>query len=78
MSNKSQPTLIRTIDVDMSSAAIAQRIREAGELNGLGLSLAKAMPCRSPYATPATEVAASPDVSHMSDDDPSAPTPTPH
>ena len=43
---------MRSMDVDMSSEAIAQRIRDASELNALGLSLAKAKPCRSPYGPP--------------------------
>lgn len=43
---------LRSLDVDMTSEAIAQRIREASELSALGLSLAKAKPCRSPYGPP--------------------------
>ncbi len=45
----SNDAAMRTIVVDMSSEAIAQRIRDASELNELGLSLAKAKPCKSPY-----------------------------
>ena len=37
----------RRIQVDMSSAAIAARIREASELNELGESLAKAKPIQA-------------------------------
>lgn len=44
-----QNSVLRSMDVDMSSEAIAQRIRDASELNGLGLSLAKTKPCISPY-----------------------------
>jgi len=38
----------RAFVVDMSSEAIASRLREVGELNQLGLSLAKAKPCSKP------------------------------
>lgn len=47
-SERSHPNPIRAIVVNMSSEAIAQRLREAAELNELGLSLAKATPIRSP------------------------------
>lgn len=40
--------LHRSIQVDMSSEAIAQRLREAGELNRLGESLARAKPIPVP------------------------------
>jgi|GEM_PF-2883021 hypothetical protein len=40
--------LHRSIQVDMSSEAIAQRLREAGELNRLGESLARAKPIKAP------------------------------
>ena len=42
------PNPKRAFAVDMSSEAIAQRLREAAELNELGLSLARAKPIRSP------------------------------
>lgn len=38
----------RRFEVDMSSEAIASRIREVGELYELGVSLAKAKPCPKP------------------------------
>ncbi len=41
----------------MSSEAIAQRIRDASELNELGLSLARAIPCGSPYGPPMVDAA---------------------
>lgn len=39
----------RAFEVDMSSQAIARRIREVGELNQLGLSLARAKPYVAPF-----------------------------
>jgi hypothetical protein len=38
----SQSRLVRSIEVEMTSEAITRRLREASELNQLGLSLAKA------------------------------------
>jgi hypothetical protein len=52
----SHPNLKRAIAVNMSSEAIAQRLREAAELNELGLSLAKAKPIRSPSGQPLGDV----------------------
>jgi hypothetical protein len=50
MSNRKRSHLIpkRAFAVDMSGEAIAQRLREAAELNELGLSLARAKPIPSP------------------------------
>ncbi len=45
----------RAIEVDMSSVAITIRLREAGELNQLGVSLARAKPCPPPNATPVSD-----------------------
>lgn len=45
MSEPSSGSSKRTIEVDMSSEAIARRMREASEFNKLGRSLAKAKPC---------------------------------
>lgn len=45
----------RIIEVDMSSEAIACRLRDVGELNELGLSLASAKPCHSPFKTEQAE-----------------------
>ena len=41
----------RAFEVDMSSEAITCRLRDAGELNQLGISLAKAKPCPPPQET---------------------------
>lgn len=49
------PKQQRTIEVDMSSEAIASRLRDVGELNELGLSLTSAKPCLSPVKTERTE-----------------------
>ena len=38
----SQSRLVRSIPVEMTSEAITRRLREASELNQLGLSLSKA------------------------------------
>ena len=43
----------RDLAVDMSSEAISSRLREVGDLNQLGLSLAKAKPCEAPNQLPA-------------------------
>ena len=49
MSNQSNEKMRqRTIEVEMSSEAIDRRLREAGELNQLGLSLARAKLCPLP------------------------------
>lgn len=61
---------LRSMDVDMSSEAIAQRIRETSELNELGLSLAKAKPCSPPYGPP--EVDAPEEASQLSRSEPTA------
>ncbi|MCA9130885.1 MAG: hypothetical protein KDB22_27565 [Planctomycetales bacterium] len=45
--SESRANFDRRIQVDMSTAAIAARIREASELNELGKSLAKAKPIRA-------------------------------
>ena len=47
-SERNRPNPKRAFAVDMSSEAIALRLRDAAELNELGLSLAKATPIRSP------------------------------
>ncbi|MCC7337303.1 MAG: hypothetical protein IT422_19615 [Pirellulaceae bacterium] len=47
-SEPNRPNPKSALAVDMSSEAIAQRLREAAELNELGLSLARAKPIRSP------------------------------
>ena len=39
----------RSLEVDMSSEAIAKRLREAGELNQLGISLSKTKLCPPLY-----------------------------
>ena len=55
-----RPKPKRDFEVNMSSEAITSRIREVGELNQLGLSLARAKPCPTPQsqtieATPCSE-----------------------
>lgn len=62
--------VLRSMEVDMSSEAIAQRIRDASELNALGLSLAKAKPCSSPYGSPKT--ASPPEASPLHRNEPTA------
>ena len=44
----SKPTPTRSVVVDMSSQAIASRLREVSELYELGMSLARAKPCMPP------------------------------
>ena len=39
----------RDFAVNMSSESISRRLRVAGELNELGISLSKAKPCPPPY-----------------------------
>ena len=48
-SESSHPKPERAFAVNMSSEAIASRLREVGELNQLGKSLSKAKPCPPPY-----------------------------
>lgn len=48
-SQTGQKKLTRAIDVDMSSQAISNRLREVSELHQLGISLAKARPCQPSF-----------------------------
>jgi hypothetical protein len=48
-SNANDPRHSKASGVDMSSAAIASRLREVSELHQLGLSLAKATPIQNSH-----------------------------
>ena len=56
--NKSETSRLkphRDFEVNMSSEAITSRLREVGELNQLGMSLAKAKPCSPPSQSTTVE-----------------------
>ncbi len=63
-----RPKPKRDFEVNMSSEAITSRLREVGELNQLGLSLARAKPCPTPQSQTieATRYSERPDLFHCS------------